>query len=63
MSTTDEPIQIPPTAQIRERLAATVAEARALRRLLKLAEAACRAKEASTRQLNVDRRSGKAGER
>lgn len=39
MSTKAEPIQVPPPEQIRERLAAAVAEARALRKLLRLSEA------------------------
>jgi hypothetical protein len=49
MRTTGEPIQIPPPDQIRERLTAAVAEARALRRLLRLAEAAYSAREAQNR--------------
>jgi hypothetical protein len=43
---TNSPLSIPPPAEIRARLAAIVAEARALRRLLRLAEAAARAQEA-----------------
>jgi hypothetical protein len=46
MSTADTSIEVPPPAEIRRQLAAAVAEARALRQLLKLAEAAVRAREA-----------------
>jgi hypothetical protein len=50
MNTNPHMIQIPPPDQIREQLAATVAEARALRKLLKLSEAAARAEEARNRK-------------
>jgi hypothetical protein len=50
MSTTQQtPIQVPPPDQIREQLAATVAEARALRKLLRLAEAAYGVREVRNR--------------
>jgi hypothetical protein len=61
MSTTNpsRQIQVPPPAQIRERLVAVVAEARSLRQLLKLSEAAYRAEEARSRAaLLVNRRGG-----
>jgi hypothetical protein len=45
MSTTNT-LEVPPPEEIRRQLAAAVAEARALRRLLKLAEAAASAREA-----------------
>jgi hypothetical protein len=47
---TRELIRIPPPDEIREQLHAAVAEARALRQLLKLAEAAASAKEARKRR-------------
>jgi hypothetical protein len=43
-------LEIPEPAEIRRRLAAAVKEARALRHLLKLAEAAVRAREAQRRR-------------
>jgi hypothetical protein len=46
MSPSIGPIQVPAPAEIRRRLAEAVAEARALRRLLRLAEAACDAQRA-----------------
>jgi hypothetical protein len=49
MSTRPDPIHVPPPAEIREQLAAVVAEARALRRLLRLAEAASRVEKAHKR--------------
>jgi len=42
---TPPPIQVPPPDEIRQELAAVVAEARALRQLLKLSEAAGRVQE------------------
>lgn len=54
MSTTPtETILVPPPAQIKERLAATVAEARSLRKLLKLSEAAYRVREAAASRREV----------
>jgi hypothetical protein len=58
MSTT-QPLQVPPPSQIREQLAAVVAEARALRRLLKLAEAAAQAEEAKNHRRQMVRKEGK----
>jgi hypothetical protein len=43
-------IEVPPPQEIRRQLAAAVAEARALRQLLKLSEAAVRAREAQRRR-------------
>jgi hypothetical protein len=42
----EQSIEVPPPAEIRRQLAAAVAEARALRQLLKLVEAAVRARDA-----------------
>ena len=49
--TLQTPIQVPPPDQIRERLSAVVAEARALRKLLRLSEAVVSAQEARIRSL------------
>jgi hypothetical protein len=46
-TTTDQRISVPPPAEIRRRLAETVAEARALRKLLRLSEAAAHVQEQS----------------
>jgi hypothetical protein len=47
MSDTNDTIEVPAPPKIRERLRAVVAEARSLRKLLKLSEAAYEAQEAS----------------
>jgi hypothetical protein len=45
-----QPITVPPPEEIRRRLRASIAESRALRQLLKLAEAACKVKECRDRR-------------
>jgi hypothetical protein len=50
------PLTVPPPDQIRARLAAAVAEARALRRLLRLSEAAQRADQARRSQAREEAR-------
>jgi hypothetical protein len=59
MSTSTDTIEVPPPDEIRRRLASAVAEARALRQLLKLAEAAVRARDA---RRHGDAAEGRAGE-
>jgi hypothetical protein len=58
MSTTPETIVVPPPAEIRQRLLAARNEARALRRLLKLSEAAYQAKEASEAHKHAGKEGG-----
>jgi hypothetical protein len=45
-----KPIEVPPPDEIRRRLRASIAESRALRQLLKLAEAAYKVKECRARR-------------